>query len=241
MSARDEKRSSRQRPSKPGGLALGAMLLALVLASCATLTPEEERFVREYDLDRPSGRTARYGAKVVFPDWLMPCDRKSVLAMVDSNLSILEEIVPWAREAFDFSDLTVVIHNALDCCVSGPPPIWVKGWRSADMVFVCWRSIRKDGRRVGLAEKNCLPSLVHEVLHILGHERDGDPDLSHSTHFRTPRFRAAQTAAKALSRGVELSADTVRAALAFRYRPWAVPLDDEKHQDNPLVLLHRRR
>jgi hypothetical protein len=187
----------------------------------------EERFQAEFTLDKPSGIAPLSRIKVIFPSWLAEKDQNQVLDAVDSYALATAVYYKWAGEHYDFSTITVMIHDNPGGFVAGTPTCcaWAIGWCIGNTLIVSW-GIETDesGKPCGLAKKDILPALPHEFFHLFFKQRYGDSDAGHYLYFPDPEVILGMLNAKEDSEPVELSEESLEEAKKFRYNPWIVPI-----------------
>ena len=179
---------------------------------------DDRAYAKEYDLDRPHGRTPM-GCKVIFPSWLAVEDRAKVVAGVHSYLTTISDNYPVGE--FYWSRLIIFIHDNMDWMVAGYSLRYkVYGWRSGRCLYVAWMS-ESGAPRVN----DPFGVLPHELFHALLQAKYGDSDPTHTKWFPKPEVQDVIKKARASAAPIVLSQESIKAAMAFKYIPWTEPDD----------------
>jgi len=204
----------------------GAIILAIAIIAITLLIYKKTHpsaYQQEYNLDRPSGNTPKFGIRVFWPSWMSSSDHTSCLRMVDQYAQAMIDSYPKLKD-FPWSDKWVYIHDEVGDKIVCAGWGWVWGWQSGRVVYTPWSPIKDaSGNRVGVSEDRCLIVLPHEFVHMISAWEGCGEDSTHSTFFVRPEIVKLISDARSATTVCLLSAESKEKALAFKYVPWETP------------------
>lgn len=198
----------------------------LILSSLGCASMLEIQFRQEFDWNADTVETTIYRIPVRTPCWLHEDDVPGLLEYIDKSWRDFAAKYPWVYDRFDPSRYTIYIHDAPGAFVAGSAShhVWALGWAVGRFLVVSWAPARNQhGEPDGPAEKDCLPALTHEWMHVVLSERFGCGDAGHIIWFPGDECQRAMICPRIMSLKIELGAATVAAFKRFRYRPWIYP------------------
>lgn len=204
-----------------------SILFALTGLGCAGF-PDimgKTPYLKEYDFEKTSGLTPKYGVTVYYPTWMQDAEsRSNALIMVDSYVQAMVDSYPNAAK-LEWDRKWVYLHDEVGDKIVCQGWGWVWGWQSGRVVYTPWRPIKAaDGGRIGIAEDNCLIVVPHEFTHMIAEmECGGDPDTYHTGYFQRPEIIKMIADGRANAVGCKLTEADKARAMSYVYIPWQTP------------------